>query len=319
MTRFIGNSFRITPVLIEGKDGKSEEIDFISKILNERIFDLDTIPNAGWVHFQSAKIREMIDTKQLIQPIDLSNEYRILPATALVDRIDNNLPKKIPPAMYADLPLEKKYSTIPIDYLFYKHDNLLLCLISTISQVDLSIKDFLNNFPFSDYGYAINKNPREYTIPSDLILWILYRYYEQNGKINSNSIVTDISQLDGRLKIPNSIQYTGKSTPDYLTELKYSIAKLNRTFTKIEFTMKMNGDIFQFNLDTNGCVQFKPSMCEYCKKDEDENTKDLAKAIRIYNFAIPTLKKEYYSDKLWASNLRNDFIANCAAYCKNEL
>lgn len=319
MTRFIGNSFRITPVLIEGKNNDYEQLDFISKILNERIFDLNSIPNAGWVHFQTARIREMVDTKKLIKPIDLSNGSAILPATALVDRLDPNLPKKIPPAMYTDLPEEKKYTTIPIDYLFYNYNNLLLCLISAIPKVDLSIKDFLNNFPFSDYGYAINKNPREYTIPSDLILWILYRYYEKKGEIDSNIIVSDVSQLDGRLKVPNSIQYTGKSTPDYLTELKYSIAKLNRTFTKIEFTIKMNGDIFQFNLDTTGCVQFKPSMCEFYEKDENENSNGLAKAIYIYNEIIPTFKRIYNSDKLWDSNLKNDFITKCATDCKNEL
>ena len=320
MTRFIGNSFKITPILIEVNNEKFKDIDFISKIINERIFNLDTIPNAGWIHFQPAKFREMVETEHLIQPINLHNKFRVLPATALVDRIDNNLMKKIPPTIYADLPEEKKYLTIPIDYIFYNNNNSLFCLISATYQknVDFSIKDFLTNFPFTDYGYAINKNPIQYTIPNDLILWVLYRYYEKNGEIDSNIIVSDVSQLDGRLKVPNSIQYAGKSTPEYLTELKYSIA-LNRTFTKIEFTLKMNGYIFQFNLDTTGCVQFKPSMCEYCEEDENENNKNLAKAIHIYNVIIPTLKKTYNSDKLWASNFRNDFIKKCAADCKDKL
>lgn len=282
MTRFTGNSFKITPVLIEGIKEKHDDINFISDILNDRIFDSKEIPNAGWVPFQAVKVREMIDLSQKIQSMDLSNETKILPVTALVDRLDKSLQAKIPPSIYSELPEEKKYSTIPTDYLFYTHNTSLFCLISAISKVDISINEFLNNIPFSDYGYMINKNPLEYTIPNDLILWILHRYYEKNGEITPNIVITDVSLLDGVLRVPNSIQYAGKSTPDYLTELKYSIA-LKRTFTKVAFTIKLNGDVFQFSLDTSGCVEFKPSMCEFSEKDDNLIRENLSKATCIYD------------------------------------
>ena len=318
MTRFIGNSFRITPVLIEGIDKKHEDMGFITKILNERIFDLKEIPHAGWASLQASKVREMIDLTQEIQSINLLDDTEILPATAFVDRLDKSLQTKLPPTNYAELPIEKKYSTIPIDYLFYVHNSSLYCLISAITNVDISINEFLNNVPFSDYRYMINKNPLEYAIPSDLILWILYKYYEKNGEITKDIIVSDVSLLDGKLRVPNSIQYAGKSTPDYLTELKYSIA-LKRTFTKVEFTIKIKGNIFQFSIDTIGCVEFKPSMCEFDEKDDNLIRENLSKAICIYMQIIPTLKKLYASDKQWNDNLKGSFVKKCAGDCKDEL
>lgn len=99
--------------------------------------------------------------------------------------------------------------------------------------------------------------------------------------------------------------------------MKYSIAQ-NRIFTKVELTLKINGDIFQFNLDTTGCVEFKPSMSEYCKESEDINA-NLSKATHIYKAIIPTLKNTYQSDTQWFSHTRNDFIRKCADDCKKEL
>ena len=320
MTRFTGNSFKITPVCIEGKNNNEEKIDFISELMNKRIFDISTIPNAGWVAFQASKNRESIDSKIPIETTALGNNTEMLSATGIVDRLDNKLKKSLTPSLYSQLPQNNKYFQVPTDFLFYNNNDKLFCLISSTNSksVDIADKEFLNNFPFTDYGYTINRNPSEFNIPSDLILWMLYLYYEKEGKINSNYIISDVELLNGRLKVPVSLQYSGRSTPEHLMELKYSIAK-RRMFTKVEFMAKANEDIFQFSMDTTGCVEFHPSLCEYNVDDDNVSKNNLAKAINIYVSLIPALKGAYHSDSTWPSSEREKFISKCATDCKNDL
>lgn len=319
MTRFTGNSFRITPLSILGRNEECENINYITNLINEKSFGSAYIPDSGWIYFQSAKNRERIDKSKKIQSLKLPDDFEVLPATGVMEVLDTSLKNKLPPSIYLELSEKQKYIIKPIDFLFYNYTNLF-CLVSTTNSTDVNfaINNFLSNYPFVDRGFTINKYPQNFSIPADLILWLLYIYYEKNKMINSNLIINDICRLDGVLKAPNSLQYSGESTPENIIELKFSIAK-KRTFTKIEFILKIKDNIFQFSINTDGCVEFKPSYCAFYEKEEDIHKRNLAKAVEIYKVIIPELKEEYFLDKEWSSHNRNEFINKCATDCNRSL
>jgi len=322
MTRFIGDSFKITPIhlSVQTKEGKSiETLHKISELIKTRQYNNAQLPNAGWVPFQHIKSRESLIKDLEINPISLPNKTQALPTTAVVDRIDARLRNTIPPNEYLRLPATIKYNLIPLDFVFYQNKKLF-CLISATSQkpVDVSIKEFLNNAPFTDKGFVIDKNPADFVIASDLILWLIFKNMEHKGKINNEIVVSDIHLLDGQLQVPISLNYKGHSTPEYLEELQYSISK-KRAFNILGLTLKLGKDLFQFVINTSGCVEFKPSECEYFEDEKDENLRNLAKLVQIFNVIIPSIKKIYQEDEAWQKKDREFFRQKCAAFCTESL
>jgi hypothetical protein len=320
MTRFTGNSFKITPFLIEGRTGDNVTMDYISKVLNERKFATEIIPNTGWVVFQYANDRESYDTKSPIKSLKLPNGINIVPVTALGDKLDTKMKNKMPPNIYLSLPESKKYDTIPTDLIFFNQkageQERLFCLLSTTSDrtVDYIIREFLENYPLADHGYTINKNPSEFAVPSDLITWLIYKKYEMNGVLDGQIKINDISLMHGGLKVPVHFEYKGPSTLEYLPEVKYSIAQ-RRSFQKAEFSFTFGKDIFQFMMDTNGCIEFKPSLCEFFEREQNVTARNLSKALQIYTVVIPGFKQLYRADDEWFSKKKEDFIAKCIKDC----
>jgi len=83
MTRFTGDSFKITPISIEGKienkviDEKTEAVNVykaISEILESRKYNQKKVPGKGWVPFQNFKKRESISFENGFKTIKLPVE-----------------------------------------------------------------------------------------------------------------------------------------------------------------------------------------------------------------------------------------------------
>lgn len=313
MTRFTGTSFKITPISITGNNIASEELSSIANLLNEKIFGLGNVPDSGWLSFQSANNKESI-TREKIQILKFPDDSEALPATGVREVLDASLKKKLPPSVYLGLSDKSKYSLRSLDFLFYK-DKKLFCLISSTGSSNVaSAISLLESYPIGNKGFTINKYPSEFSIPADLILWLLYVNYEKNRIISSNLKINDIVRLDGVLKVPNSLQYSGASTPENLIELKLSIAQ-KRTFTGVELILNLPNAIFQFSMNTDGCVELNSSHCELLE-DEARVVRNLAKIIHIYKVIIPKLKEYYFLDTEWHSHVRDEFIIKCSSDCK---
>jgi len=185
---------------------------------------------------------------------------------------------------------------------------------TTQKSVDFEKKEFLLNHPFTDHSFTFNTNPREFLIPTDMILWLLHKYVEVKGKIADKLGISDISKLYGTSSVPVFVKYEGSSFPEYLQELKYSVV-VNRVFYVIELTLRSGNNIFQFKLNNDGNVEFKPTLCEFCEDEKDENLNNFAKATEIYNTIIPNLKQMYVLDKKWVPENREKFRERCRKDC----
>ncbi|HUU87175.1 MAG TPA: hypothetical protein VMX17_05405 [Candidatus Glassbacteria bacterium] len=317
MPRFTGNAFKITPVHFFGNDKKLEKPEKILPLVKQRMYDIDQIPSAGWVPFQNIRSRESLNHEIPFQIFNLSEKQKIFPVTSIVDKVDTQLRSRISPTDYDKLPLKNKYYQKPIDFIFFNKDKKLFCLISASnpSTVDYTTKEFLLNHPFNDLGFSIDKNPNDFIISPDLILWLLYRSMEKGGEIDSKIFISDISLLDGQLIVPIKLKYEGQATTEYVTELKQSIF-LKRTFNDVEMTIKTNGNLFKFKLFSNGCIEFTPSESEFNEEEKNEYLRNLGKSIEIYNNLIPALKMAYRSDKMWEPKEREAFRKKCACDCQ---
>lgn len=316
MTRFIGTSFKITPVYITGNGTALTDLSSVAKLLNNKIFGSGEIPDTGWLSLQSAKYREDIISEK-IQISKLPDGFEVLPATGVRDALDAGLKTKLPPSVYLALSNSERYLLKPVDFIFFKEADLF-CLISSIGSgyVNSAI-GLLESSPFGNQGFTINKYPAQFNISPDLILWLLHVNYDIQKKISPDLTITDILRLDGVLKVPNSLQYSGASTPDHLIELKLSIAQ-KRTFTSVELILKHTSGIFQFSMNTDGCVELSSTNCEFCE-NESRNIRNLAKIIQIYKVIIPELKRHYTQDTVWFTSGRDAFIAKCSNDCANIL
>jgi hypothetical protein len=316
MTRFTGDSFKITPISIEGKniDEKADPAKIyktISEILGKRTYNPKNIPNKGWVPFQNFKRRDGISFKHGFKPLKLPNGLEILPATSVSDVEITRLKSILSPSSYSKLSSTEKYQPAATDFIFFKKNPLYLLMSTTTSKnVDIVKKEFLLNHPFSDYSLTFNTNPSEFFIPQDLILWLLHKYIEVKGKITNKLSITDISKLYGSSSAPVFVKYEGKSCAEYLQELTYSVV-VQRAFYTIEFTLRSDKDLFQFQMNNEGNVEFKSAECEFYEDEKDYTLNSLAKATEIYNTIIPTLKELYKSDKTWVSTDRDKFRDNC--------
>lgn len=317
MPRFTGNSLKITPIHMFCGDKSIEKPEKILEFVQRRTYNLDSIPSAGWIPFQNVRNRGTINQEIAFKILKLSNQQKIFPATSLTDQVDTTLRSRLSPSDYDKLPLINKYYQRPIDFVFFNKDKKLFCLVSASKPetVDITKRDFLENHPFSDLGFSVEKNPNDFIIPTDLILWLLYRTIIKNGEISETISISDISLLDGQLVVPIKLKYEGESTTQYLTELKHSIA-LKRTFNDVELTIKRNSDIFKFKLFSSGSVEFVPSESEFLENEKDEYQKNFEKMIEIYNTLIPTLKTTYHADKTWDPKDRDDFRRKCATDCE---
>jgi len=292
MTRFIGNSFRVTPLLVTCRDPNRKNLETIAKLVEKRRYNLDKPPDVGWVSFASMKDGREYSEKIIIWK--LPNDLDILPVAGMVDVFDTKLKKRLPPNIYAELPTRNRYYQIPMDFVFYKKDDKLYTLISSTNErsVNISIKQFLENEPLSDYGFIFQKNPEDFKYGGDLILWLLYRYYEKRGLINGNILIKDCSLLTGMSHTPNIFEYGGRATPTYLDEVKLSIAR-KRVFDKVMLTLKFKGNLFEFLLHDDGRVEFKASECEYLPGEKDILKKNLGILTYFYTDIIPEIKKAY--------------------------
>lgn len=323
MTRFIKDAFKITPVQILGKAKADESIDNIVTLLKERIVDLSKIPCDGWVCFQDAKYRDALDADSTIEAITLSNGTKIVIATSIVETINTQLRSSMKPVSYLNLPEDEKYKIIPFDYVFFNNSNGdLICLVSAISEksIKVCINEFLKKNPFADAGFTIIDKPDYLRIPDDLFKWLFYKYYE-NQKISNNISIKTVHLADGNTPFPiNSrikLRYEGKSAFTYLYELKFSIAD-KRTFNRGGFDLEIDGHVFKFILDDNGCVEFSPSTCIYNPEEPDVSLNNFSKAIYIFNTIIPQIKGAYLKDTMWAHE-KEKFLLKCAEQCKEEL
>jgi hypothetical protein len=320
MTRFTGDSFKITPISIEGKSINKETdkkviYDKISTILGGRQYDPKNTPSKGWIPFQNFKKRDSISFIGGFKSIKLPNKIEILPATGVTDIENTNLKNLLNPSHYSRLSPAEKFHPKSVDFIFFKK-NPLYCLMSTTTPkgVDIANKEFLLNVPFTDHSLTFNINPSEFFIPQDLILWLLFKHIEAKGKISDNLTITDISKLYGTGTAPVFVKYEGSSCAEYLQELKFSVFK-QRSFYTIEFIIRSAKDLFQFELNNNGNVEFKPSQCEFCEDEQDENLNNLSKTMEIYNTIIPELKTIYSADKLWETETRGKFRKKCQEEC----
>ncbi|PAV12879.1 hypothetical protein ASJ81_19520 [Methanosarcina spelaei] len=153
--------------------------------------------------------------------------------------------------------------------------------------------------------------------------WILeqsHKYYEKL-KISNDIGIKTIHLADGNTPFPiNSrikLRYQGKSAFTYLYELKFSLVD-KRTFNRGGFDLEINGNLFNFILDDNGCVEFSPSTCIYNPEEPETSMNNFSKAIYIYNTIIPKIKEAYLNDTIWAQEKEN-FLLKCAEECKAEL
>ncbi len=310
MTRFIGDSFRVTPLKLNAENPDSEKLPFISRILNERKFDPSNIPSDGWLSFQTA--REDIDSDSEICSLKFSDEKAILPCTVVKHRLVTTLKRRLPASVYDELPVEIKYRYDTLDFVFFEKGNKLYALVSANNQnvVDYAINQYLKNNPFSEYGFVFDKNPTDLQIHSDLIYWILYRFFEKKQTINSNIFIRDAYLIEGNAKVPITMKYEGKDLPKYLTELKYSMCQ-NRPFERIGLKLDFKSHIFEFIICSDGCTEFYASDSEYLNL-EDNRQDNLSKLTYIYTEIIPEIKKAYQDDKTDWPSRKKEFLKRMA-------
>lgn len=305
MPSFIKNSIKCTPLKVEGAKPEHEKLEKICDLIKNRRYQSDSFPNAGWAAFPFLTYEEL--TKE-ISTLDLPNDLSVLPAIGVVDVVNADLKKNVPPKIYQELPLKNKYKQIYMDFIFYVKNNKTFVLISSSNKksAEISTKQFLNNNPFTDYNFIFHETPEEFRVSGDLILWLLYCYYMKDKIITNDMKIMDFLFLTGMSGTPNSFEYEGRATPTYLEEVKFSIVK-NRVFDKLLMTLKFKNDIFEFKLFDDGRVEFNVAECEYLENSDDLKKK-LGILTYIYTDIIPEIKKAYNTNlKVWNDTEREAF------------
>ena len=140
MTRFIGDSFRVTPLKLNAENSDHEKLPFISRILNEKRFNPNEIPSDGWLSFQS--VRDQIDSDSEICSLDFPDGRTIVPCTVVKHKLVSTLKKRLPPSVYDELPIESKYRYDPLDLIFFITDNKLYVLLSANNQNVVDMASF---------------------------------------------------------------------------------------------------------------------------------------------------------------------------------